>query len=211
MEQLVKNLSLSFNEENQIIETLKEWKINAKPSDLDDNEKRWLFAGICLNTVLVPSLRKYIVPILTELYNELTLNHKIDTQTYPTHLKQYQPTKTYLNYEAVNNSKATHGYQKAKYDYAIKSVVDISKLFVQTHMAHYTGFDETCNSSSVLGLIINIDKFPPVVRSDAEYVKLLPADNVKVTTSKDESATIRDDIEIQGHTGGKHEGTCSYF
>lgn len=95
----------------------------------------------------------------------------IDTQTYPTHLKRYGPTNTPLNYEAVKNNKTTYGNQIAKYDYKIKNVVDLSKLFLQTHMVHYTGFDDTCDSSALLGLIINIDKFAPVVKSDAEDVR----------------------------------------
>ncbi|XP_071178213.1 uncharacterized protein [Mytilus edulis] len=143
----------------------------ANPADLDDNQRRWLILGICLHSVITPILRKYVVPILTVLYNELTLKHKIDTQTYPSQLKQYPPTKAYLNYESVNNNKATFGNHKAKYDYTIKSVVDVSKLFLQTHMAHYIYFDDTCDSSALLGLIINIDKFPPVVKSDAENVR----------------------------------------
>ncbi|CAC5358824.1 unnamed protein product [Mytilus coruscus] len=232
-----------------------------KPSDLDDNEKRWLFVGICMNTVLIPALRKYVVPILTVLYNEITRYQQIDTQTYLTYFRYYSPTNPYLNYEAVNNNKARLGNKNALYNYTIKNVVDLSKLFLQTQSAHYTGFDETCDIYALVGLIINIDKFPPVVKSDAEDVsttkytepmgtrqlysmgcgkvllfiptdektsqgpqsefkrrksnhrenekweinELLPADNVKMTTSKDESDTVKDDIEIQGHTGGKHE------
>ncbi|CAG2192660.1 unnamed protein product [Mytilus edulis] len=57
------------------------------------------------------------------------------------------------------------------YDYTIKSAVDLSKLFLPTHMAHYTGFDDTCDISALLGLIINIDKFPQIVKSDAEEVR----------------------------------------
>ncbi|CAC5425504.1 unnamed protein product [Mytilus coruscus] len=133
-------------------------------ADLDDNQKRWLVVGICLHSVISPALRRYVVSILTVLYNELTLKLNIDTQTYPAHSKQYQPTNAYLNYEAVNNNKAMYIYQKAKYDYTIKSVVDLSKLFLQTHMTHFTDFDDTRDSSAVLGLIVNIDKFPSVVK-----------------------------------------------
>ena len=99
---------------------------------------------------------------------------KIDTQTYPTHLQKYPPKYAYLlNYEAVNNNKATFGARKEKYDYTIKSVVDLSKLFLHTAIAHYTGFDETCDLSALLELIINIDKFPPAVRIDAVDVCLV--------------------------------------
>ncbi|VDI01283.1 Hypothetical predicted protein [Mytilus galloprovincialis] len=38
-------------------------------------------------------------------------------------------------------------------------------------MAHYTGFDETCETSGLLELVINIDKFAPDVREDAVEVR----------------------------------------
>ncbi|CAG2253724.1 unnamed protein product [Mytilus edulis] len=144
---------------------------SAKPGDLDDNQKRWLVVGICLHSVLSPALRTYVGPIITALHNELIRFHKIDAQIYPNHLRNYPPTNVYLNYEAANNNKKKHGNQKAKYDYTITTAVDLSKLFMQTHMALYSGFDETCDSSALLGLIISIDKFAPVVKSDAENIR----------------------------------------
>ncbi|XP_071177425.1 uncharacterized protein [Mytilus edulis] len=141
----------------------------ATPAVFNENQKRYLVVGVCLQSVISPALRKYVVPILTSLYEELTLREKIDTQTFST---QYQPTYTFLNYENINNNKAMHGYQKTTYDYTIKSAVDLSKLFLQTHMAHYTGFDETCDLSALLGLVINIDgQFPTAVMSYAENVR----------------------------------------
>ncbi|CAG2221846.1 unnamed protein product [Mytilus edulis] len=38
-------------------------------------------------------------------------------------------------------------------------------------MVHYKGFDESCDASALLGIIINIDKFPANVQSAAEYVR----------------------------------------
>ncbi|XP_053406878.1 uncharacterized protein LOC128559417 [Mercenaria mercenaria] len=40
-----------------------------------------------------------------------------------------------------------------------------------TSMAHYTGFDETCHSSALLGIIINIDTFPALPKQTAEKVR----------------------------------------
>ncbi|XP_076101156.1 uncharacterized protein LOC143070940 [Mytilus galloprovincialis] len=113
-----------------------------KPSDLSENQKRWLVVGICLHSVLAPALRIHVNSILTSLYNQLSCNHKIDTQIHPNHLKQYPPTNNYLNYENVNNNKANHGYQT--------TTVDLSRVFLETYMAHYTCFDETCDSSALL-------------------------------------------------------------
>ncbi|XP_076105658.1 uncharacterized protein LOC143073786 [Mytilus galloprovincialis] len=141
--------------------------VTATPADLDDNKKRWLVVGICLHSIIAPALRNYIAPILSDLYNELNSYHKIDTQIYPTHLEKYPPTHFPLNYEAVNNNKALYRFQKAKCNYTIKHAVDLSKLFLLTHMAQYTGFDETCETSALLELVISIDKFAPALRSDA--------------------------------------------
>ncbi|XP_071142658.1 uncharacterized protein [Mytilus edulis] len=158
--------------QNQIDEiALKHPREAAISSDLDDDQKRWLVVGICLHSVISPALRKYVDSILTICYNELIHNYKIDTQIYPGHLQRDPQTGIFLNYEAVNNNKASYCKNVAKYDYTIKNAVDLSKLFLQTHMAHYTCFDETCDSSALLGLIINIARFDPVIKSDADDVR----------------------------------------
>ncbi|XP_052080990.1 uncharacterized protein LOC127718961 isoform X2 [Mytilus californianus] len=51
------------------------------------------------------------------------------------------------------------------------SPVDLSRLFLQTHMAHFTAFDNSCDSSALLGIIVNIGKFPAVVESDARKIR----------------------------------------
>ena len=123
-----------------------------------------------LYNILTPVLRKYIEPIVTKLCNWLTLSNHIDVQTFPSYLISYPPTNTYLNYEAINNNKGKFGRQIHLYDYEVLNPVDLSKLFLQTHMTNYTAFDETCDTSALLGIIINIDKFPVRVRTDAEDV-----------------------------------------
>ncbi|OPL21040.1 hypothetical protein AM593_09463, partial [Mytilus galloprovincialis] len=136
--------------------------------DLEDDQKRWLIVGICLHSVLSPALRKYVDSILSVFHNDLVLYHKIDMQIYPTHLKRDPHTGIFLNYKAVNNNKVNYGKNIAKYDYTIKGAVDLSKLFLQSHNALYTGFDETCDSSALLGLILNIAKFGPVIKADVD-------------------------------------------
>lgn len=88
-------------------------------------------------------------------------------------MKRYQPTNKELNYEAINNNKSIPKVKwkkdVANYDYFVRTDVDFTKLFMQTNMAHYTGFDDTCDSSALLGMIINID-FPPNVKNVAEKV-----------------------------------------
>ncbi|CAG2192661.1 unnamed protein product [Mytilus edulis] len=164
------SIPLKLQDKNDVIFD-KHPVVTAKLQALDDRQKRWLIVGICLQKIVLPALRQYIVPILTDLYNELMRKQKIETQTYETHLTRYAPANTDLNYEAVNNNKATYGNQRAKYDYTIKSVVDLSKLFLPTHMAPDTDFHETCDLSACLGLIINTGRFPVSVSSCAENVR----------------------------------------
>ena len=140
--------------------------------DLDDDEKRWLIVGICLHTVLNPALRKYIEPEINNVYSKLVSGRNIHTQTYTAYMKKYPPGRGYtLNYEAINNNKSTHRWQISLYDYNVKSAVEFSKLFLPTHMSHYSAFDDSCDASAVLGLIINIKDFPTNVKTTAEDIR----------------------------------------
>ncbi|CAG2200900.1 unnamed protein product [Mytilus edulis] len=117
------------------------------------------------------ALRKYVAPVVSILYNSLKLSDQIDLQTHQRHLRTYGTTRFYLNYEAINRNKLSHGNRTALYDYKIQNAVDLSKLFLQTHMIHYTAFNETCDSSALLGMIINIDKFPVNVQTAASTIR----------------------------------------
>lgn len=137
--------------------------------DLNDDQKRWLTVGICLHTVISPVLRSYILPVLVKLYYRLTITHKIDIQAYQFYLKTYSSKK--LNYENINNNKNIFGKHIYNYDYRVKNPVDLSKLFLLTSMTKYQNIDDSCDMSALLGIIINIDKFPVSVRTHSEKGK----------------------------------------
>lgn len=140
-------------------------------ADLDDNQKRWLIIGICLQNILSPTLRNFTEPVVLNLYNYMKISHNIDTQTYPNQLQQYPKGRTRLNYDAINkNSKKP---RVANFDYKVGNHVQFSKLFMQTFMAQYTAFDETCDLSALLSLIGNIDKFPQPVKNVAMKVSYI--------------------------------------
>ncbi|XP_076087759.1 uncharacterized protein LOC143058181 [Mytilus galloprovincialis] len=153
------------------------------PGDLDEEKKRWLIVGICLHSIISPLLRSYVDPILSNLYNSLVSRDFIDTQGYHGYLKKYPATNKYfLNYESINNNRSVpkkkinnkwlNDYQN--YDYKVHSHVDLSKLFLQPNMAQYSGINETCDLSALLGLIINIHDislFPSDVQTDAEKIR----------------------------------------
>ncbi|XP_053393963.1 uncharacterized protein LOC128555524 [Mercenaria mercenaria] len=143
--------------------------------DIEDDQKRWLIVGICLHSVISPALRQYIPPFVSKLYSALKRIDQIDKQTFAKYLIRYKPTNKELNYEAINNNSAIPKVKGKKdvqkYNYNVTSDVDLTKLFMITSMAHYTGFDDTCDSSALLGIIINIDKFPALPKQTAEKVR----------------------------------------
>lgn len=156
--------------------------IPGPPGDLNNEKKRWLIIGICLHTIISPLLRKYVNPIINDLYKSLVCSDSIHTQDYHKHLKKYPGTNKYfLNYESINDNKKVPkkkinnalkcDYQK--YDYKVTSHVDLSKLFLQPNMAHYVAIDESCDSSALLSMVINISSFPQAVQIDADKVNIL--------------------------------------
>ncbi|CAC5423711.1 unnamed protein product [Mytilus coruscus] len=155
-------------------------RTTGSPGDLDEEKKRWLIVGICLHSIISPLLRKYVDPIVSNLYNSLVSSHSIDTQSCNGYLKKYPATNKYfLSYESINNNRSvpkTKKYNKwmndyQKYDFKVTSHVNLSKLFLQPHMALYSAIDESCDSSALLGMVINISSFPPAVQTDAEKIK----------------------------------------
>ena len=141
-------------------------------SDLDDNQKTWLIVGICLHNIISPVLRDYVKPEVTKLFAALKNAHKIDNQTYPNILEKHpQPNGYMLNYQSINNN-SQHGKNRQRFDYAVKTEIDLSKLFLPTHMAHYTGINDTCDASALLGLLLNMGTFPPLLTTVAGKVSL---------------------------------------
>ncbi|XP_053406451.1 uncharacterized protein LOC128559239 [Mercenaria mercenaria] len=168
-------LKASADTRVRVVEIASSHSPNQVPSpDIEDDQKRWLIVGICLHSVVSPALRQYIPPVVSKLYSNLQQSDQIHTQTYTNYLKQYRTTNKELNYEAINNNAAIPKVRGKKdvqrYDYRVTSAVDLTKLFMQTHMAHYTGFDDTCDSSALLGIIINIDSFPNLIKQVSEKV-----------------------------------------
>ncbi|XP_045170230.2 uncharacterized protein LOC123532733 [Mercenaria mercenaria] len=137
---------------------------------LQDDQMRWLVIGICLHSIISPALRKCIPKAMQSLYTSLKQLSNIEKQTFRTHLKRYAPTNKTLNYTAINCNLRHKGCEQF-YDYNVHDEVELSKLFLPTYMALYTGFDDTCDSSALLGIIINVDIFPAPLRTAAEEIR----------------------------------------
>ncbi|XP_052810412.1 uncharacterized protein LOC128238488 isoform X2 [Mya arenaria] len=143
--------------------------------DIEEDQRRWLIISLCLHNVVSPALRTYVRPIVEAEYKTFKKSHKIDAQQFPNYLKKYPPTKKDMNFESINNNKHVLKVNRkpdlANFDFRIKDAVDFSKLFMQTHMAHYTGFDDTCDQSALLGIIANMDSFPQLLKAAADKLR----------------------------------------
>ncbi|XP_063405090.1 uncharacterized protein LOC134688362 [Mytilus trossulus] len=143
--------------------------------DLEDNQKRWLLIGICLQNIVSPTLRNYVEPVVQSHYNAMKHSHRIHTQNYPNHQKKDLTSGTKLNYEAINKNnyipKIGWKQDLINYDYSVRNHVEFSKLFMKTYMAQYSAFDQTCDLSALLSLIVKIDKFPQPARNVATTLR----------------------------------------
>ena len=118
-------------------------------------------------------LREFVAPALQHLYDTLVKSCHIDTQLYPNYIKKHPATNTNeLNYQSINSNKKIKGpsNNNSSYDYKVGNPVELSKLFLATNMALYTGFDESCDTSALLGILEKIDVFDPAIRRAAEQV-----------------------------------------
>lgn len=78
--------------------------------------------------------------------------NNIDNQVYKNQLKSHNGT--YLNYETINDNKMKWGRQQDRYDYQVKNYIDLSKLFLDVHTSQYTAFDDKCDATALLGILI---------------------------------------------------------
>ncbi len=144
---------------------------------LDNNSRRWLVIGICLHNIICPVLRKFVEPVIDRLYISLKFSHNIGTQNHNNRLEWFGsgPRKKRLNYEGINNNKQNNRRNYRNYDYKVQNPVDLSKLFIGTVVSHYTAFDESCDSSALLGIIGNVDvpDFTPGLQACADKVKAI--------------------------------------
>lgn len=101
----------------------------------------------------------------------MVMIHGLQTQTYTHELKKCPKSGKQLNYEAINKNNLIPRIRRQQdlghYDYRVGSHIDFSKLYMQTYMAQYTAFDETCDLSALLGIIVNMGTFPQPVENVA--------------------------------------------
>ena len=137
-------------------------------------------AGIALNKILVPQIRPFVEQEVEKQYNNLKSSHTIHIQTKPRYLKVWPTTSTdFLKYENINSNDGLpkvkkHGkyvYDYNSFDYRVTSHVDFARLFVQNFMAKFTAFDDHCDASAVMQLLLRFPGFSTAVQTAADNVR----------------------------------------
>ena len=94
--------------------------------------------GICLNKLLLPVLRDFAGQEISKHYTTLKSSNGLDTQVFGgPHLTLDGSFK--LNYSSINNNWGTHKRNERLYDYKVTTDVDMAKLYLEPHMAKFTG------------------------------------------------------------------------
>ena len=114
--------------------------------NLDDNQKRWVVIGICLNRLLLPVLRDFTGGEILKHYTSLKSSNRIDTQVFGSRFTHDGFFK--LNYSSINNNWATFKGKESLYDYKVSTDVDLAKLYLEPHMAKFTGETICCLGAS---------------------------------------------------------------
>ena len=114
--------------------------------DLGDKQKRWVVTGICLNRLLLPVLRDFTGQEILKHYTALKSSNGIDTQVVKSHLTHDGSFK--LNYSSINNNWAKFKRKECSYNYKVSTDVDLAKLYLEPHMAKFTGETICCLGAS---------------------------------------------------------------
>jgi len=93
--------------------------------------------GISLNRLLLPVLRDFVGQEIPIHFVTLKGAHGIDTQVFPHHLPKDGPFQ--LNYGSINNNWGMFKRKVRSYDYKINTAEDLAKLYLEPHMAKFTG------------------------------------------------------------------------
>ena len=105
--------------------------------DLGENQKRWVVIGICLNRLLLPVLRDFVGQEIPKHYASLKSTYGIDSQLYGKHMTHDGPFQ--LNYGSINNNWGNFKRKTRSYDYKVGTAIDLAKLYLEPHMAKFTG------------------------------------------------------------------------
>ena len=95
--------------------------------------------GICLNRLLWPVLRDFVAQEIPKHYASLKSAHGIDTQVFGHFFEKDGSFE--LNYGSINSNWGNFRRKVRLYDYKVNTAEDLAKLYLEPHMAKFTGTD----------------------------------------------------------------------
>ena len=93
--------------------------------------------GICLNRLLLPVLRTFVAQEIPKHYATLKSAHGIDAQVFGHFFDK--DGSFLLNYGSINNNWGKFKRKDRLYDYKVNTAEDLAKLYLEPHMAKFTG------------------------------------------------------------------------
>ena len=145
---------------------------------VSDEEKRWIVVGIAMNKVVAPVLRDVIKTGMNTHYDDLdkhlTPSCTLKTLTYP--YANTDPHLKKLKFQNVNNNSVLHGNDRKRYNFTINSSVDLAKIYLPSHLAMFSAFDESLDMTAILNLLgISFYQpkaiFPALTQTSADDVR----------------------------------------
>ena len=136
----------------------------------------------------MPQIRPFVEQEVDKEYNNLKTSHNIHTQSTSGRLQRW-PARKFLKYENINGNslhpKLPGGkYSISLFDCRVLSHIDFAKLYVENFMAKFNAFDDHCDASAVLTLLVGVPVFSAAVQAAAGDVRSVRNDWAHCVFSK---------------------------
>ena len=157
---------------SDLVEYLLHQRLFSLTMRVSEKEKRLIVVLIATNKILTPLLRDLVPKGIEKLRSFLNnyLQHistPCDLQKLTYSICHKDPLLKGLAFQNINNNHEIKTRKKGKgkkkrYDYSIKSLVDLAKLYLPSSNAKYVAFGDSMDLSAALNLLGN-NKYPTQV------------------------------------------------
>ena len=172
---------------SDLVEYLLHQRLFSLTMRVSEEEKRWIVVLIATNKILTPLLRDLVPKEIEKLRSFLNnylqnISTPCNLQTLTYSICHTDPLLKGLAFQNINNNheiktrkkgKGKKKRKETKYDYSIKSLVDLAKLYLPSSNAKYVVFGDSMDLSAALNLLGN-NKYPTQV-----FVSSNPSLNIK--------------------------------
>ena len=157
---------------SDLVEYLLHQRLFSLTMRVSEKEKRLIVVLIATNKILTPLLRDLVPKGIEKLRSFLNnylqnISTPCDLQKLTYSICHKDPLLKGLAFQNINNNHEIKTRKKGKgkkkrYDYSIKSLVDLAKLYLPSSNAKYVAFGDSMDLSAALNLLGN-NKYPTQV------------------------------------------------